>query len=117
MAFLAAGVAVLSVATSPLIAHTYAILIGISTGLISLVGGTIFARYFGRAHLGKLRGGVLTAQVAGSSLGPFVTGLIFDISGSFSISLWLYTAILIPATLVSVKAVKPSRPEIMLNHG
>jgi OFA family oxalate/formate antiporter-like MFS transporter len=107
LGFLAAGIAVLTVATSPMIAHGYAALIGISTGLISLVGGTMFARYFGRAHLGKLRGGVLTAQVAGSSLGPFITGLIYDLTGSFQISLWIFVGILIPAALLSLKAVQP----------
>ena len=107
LGFLAAGIAVLTVATSPMIAHGYAALIGISTGLISLVGGTMFARYFGRAHLGKLRGEVLTAQVAGSSLGPFITGLIYDLTGSFQISLWIFVGILIPAALISLKAVQP----------
>ena len=110
MASLAAGVAVLSMATSPWIAHSYAVLIGISTGLISIVGGTLFARYYGRAHLGALRGGVLTAQVAGSSLGPFITGVIFDLSGSYQISLWIFVGLLIPATLFSLKAVQP--PEL-----
>ena len=107
MAFLASGIAVLTGATTPLIAHSYAVLIGISAGLISLVGGTIFARYFGRAHLGKLRGGMLTAQVAGSSLGPFITGLIYDLTGSFQLSLWIFVLILVPASLISVKAVPP----------
>jgi len=112
MSFLAGGIAVLTIASSPWIAHSYAVLIGISTGLISLVGGTIFARYFGRDHLGKLRGGVLTAQVAGSSLGPFITGLIYDLTGSFQLSLWIFVAILIPAALISIKAVQPPIPEI-----
>jgi len=117
MAFLAGGIGLLTVARTPLIAHSYAVLIGISTGLISLVGGTIFARYFGRAHLGKLRGGVLTAQVAGSSLGPFITGLIYDLSGSFSISLWIFTAILIPAALISLRAVQPPMPVRVKSNG
>jgi MFS family permease len=117
MAFLAAGVAVLALAVSPLLAHLYAILIGISTGLISLVGGTLFARYFGKAHLGKLRGGVLTAQVAGSSLGPFITGLIFDLTGSFQISLWIFVAILVPATLFSLKATQPPAPAELIEMG
>jgi len=111
MAFLAAGVAVLTFSTSPLLAHSYAVLIGISTGLISLVGGTLFARYFGQANLGKLRGGVLTAQVAGSSLGPFITGVIYDLTGSFQISLWIFVAILVPTALVSLKATRPPIPE------
>jgi MFS family permease len=109
MGALAAGVAVLSLASSPWIAHSYAVLVGISTGLISLVGGTIFARYYGRAHLGILRGGVLTAQVAGSSLGPFITGLIFDLSGSYLISLWIFVGLLIPAAIFSLRATQPPR--------
>ncbi|MCK5794649.1 MAG: MFS transporter, partial [Anaerolineales bacterium] len=110
MTFLAAGIAVLAFSESPVLAHTYAVLIGISTGLISLVGGTLFARYFGQENLGKLRGGVLTAQVAGSSLGPFITGVIYDITGSFQISLWIFVAILIPAALISLKATRPPIP-------
>lgn len=110
MTFLAAGIAVLTFSESPILAHTYAVLIGISTGLISLVGGTLFARYFGQENLGKLRGGVLTAQVAGSSLGPFITGVIYDLTGSFQISLWIFVAILIPAALVSLKATRPPIP-------
>lgn len=108
--FLAGGIAVLTFAVSPLIAHSYAVLIGISTGLISLVGGTLLARYFGQANLGKLRGGVMTAQVAGSSLGPFITGVIYDLTGSFQISLWIFVAILIPAAILSLKAVQPPIP-------
>ena len=107
MSALAAGVVVLTLATSPWIAHSYAVLLGISTGLISLVGGTMFARYYGRKHLGKLRGSVITAQVASSSMGPFITGIIYDQTGSFQISLWIFFGLLIPATVASLWAVKP----------
>lgn len=113
MGSLAAGIGLLTVATTPLIAHSYAVLVGISTGLISLVGGTIFARYYGITHLGKLRGVVLTAQVAGSSLGPFITGLIYDLTGSFQLSLWIFVVILVPVALISLKAVQPPRPILM----
>jgi len=118
MSALAAGVVVLTLATSPLLAHSYAVLFGISTGLISLVSGTMFARYFGRKHLGKLRGSVITAQVASSSLGPFITGIIFDLTGSFQISLWIFFGLLIPAAVASLWAVKPRSdviPETVLS--
>ncbi len=107
MSALAAGLVVLTLATSPWIAHSYAVLLGISTGLISLVGGTMFARYYGRKHLGKLRGSVITAQVASSSMGPFITGIIYDQTGSFQISLWIFFGLLIPAAVASLWAVKP----------
>lgn len=112
MASLAGGIAVLSISSTPLIAHLYAVITGISTGLISLVGGTMLPRYFGREHLGKLRGAVLTAQVAGSSLGPFITGVIFDLTGSFQISLWIFVGLLIPSALVSLRATKP--PQLVM---
>ena len=115
MAALAGGVAVLTFATTPLIAHSYAVLIGISTGLLSLVGGTLLPRYFGREHLGKLRGTVLTAQVAGSSLGPFITGLIFDLTGSFQISLWIFVGLLVPSALISLRATPP--PQLVAEGG
>jgi MFS family permease len=107
MCTIAGGVVVLSLAETPWLAHSYAVLMGVSTGLIALVGGTMFARYFGRKHLGKLRGSVLTAQVAGSSLGPFITGVIFDSTGSYRISLWVFLALIIPAAISTLWAVKP----------
>ncbi|MFN2113521.1 MAG: MFS transporter, partial [Anaerolineales bacterium] len=111
MASLAAGIALLALADTPWMAHGYAVLIGISAGLISLLGGTMLARYYGRASLGQLRGGMLTAQVAGSSLGPLITGVIFDLAGSFQISLWIYVGILSLAALISLKAVQPEKPQ------
>lgn len=110
MITLAGGITVLIFSTTPLIAHLYAVVVGFSTGLISLVGGTLLPRYFGRKHLGKLRGAVFTAQVAGSSLGPFITGLIFDLTGSFQISLWIFVGLLIPSALVSLRATQPPLP-------
>jgi MFS family permease len=115
MSALAAGVVVLTLATSPWLAHSYAVLLGISTGLISLVGGTMFARYYGRKHLGKLRGSVITAQVASSSMGPFITGIIFDQTGSFQISLWIFFGLLIPAAVASLWAVKP-KPDVITEN-
>jgi MFS family permease len=101
------AVAVLSIAVSPILAQIYALLIGISAGGISVLGGTLWARYFGPEHLGKLRGGVITAMVAGSSVGPFITGVIFDFSGSYQISLWLFGLLLLPAAVASFWAHNP----------
>ncbi len=107
MGSLLSAVGVLSVTDSSLLAQTYAMLIGISAGGISVVGGTLWARYYGPEHLGKLRGGVITAMVAGSSVGPFITGVIFDLSGSYQYSLWLFGFLLLPAAIASFWARNP----------
>jgi OFA family oxalate/formate antiporter-like MFS transporter len=110
MGLLAAGIALLSIATTPWIAQGYAVLFGLSNGLISLVNGTLFPRYFGRANLGKLHGFGMTIKIAATSLGPFITGLIYDLTGSFQISLWIFIVILIPAGIFSLKATQPEKP-------
>jgi len=105
----AAGVAVLTIAGSALLAHGYAVLFGFSSGIISVLNGTLWARYFGRSHLGKIRGSTVTAMVAGSSLGPFITGVIFDQTGSYRLSLGIFIALLIPAAAAALWAVNPRK--------
>ena len=60
---------------------------GVGQGLLSAVSSPIWPRFFGRAHLGKIRGGSMMAMVAGSSLGPLVMGFAFDQTGSFRVPL------------------------------
>jgi MFS family permease len=68
----------------------YAAIIGASQGLLAVVGGTIWVRYFGRPHLGKIRGTAMTAIVLGSSIGPFLMGFTFDQTASYSPSLLFF---------------------------
>ena len=74
-------------------ATIFAITIGLAVSLHNGVIGPLWARYFGREHLGKIRGSVFTATVAGSSLGPFVMGFLFDLTGSYSPSIIIFAAI------------------------
>jgi MFS family permease len=94
-------------ATSPLRAHGYAIFMGLTQGFGGVVGGTLWARYYGRKHLGKIRGSVFTAGVAGSSIGPFIMGLIYDHAGSYQLSLWIFMALLIPVAIAALWAKPP----------
>lgn len=67
-------------------------LFGCAQGTKSIVVGTVWPRYFGRLHLGKLRGSALTAAIAGSSLGPLIMGISTDYFGGFTPSIWLFAA-------------------------
>ncbi|MDZ7844807.1 MAG: MFS transporter [Anaerolineales bacterium] len=107
MGLMAVSVGVLSIANSTWLAHTYAGLLGISTGLIAVLDGTLWPRYYGRKHLGKIRGSVITVQVAGSSVGPFITGVLFDWSGSYQTSFWVFLGLLLPASVAAFWAVNP----------
>jgi MFS family permease len=102
-----AGILALSRANSVLLAQFYALLIGIGQGLFGAVNNTVWARYFGRAHLGKIRGTVAMAMVAGSSAGPFIMGATYDIFGSYEVSLNLFITLLIPLAIASLWATPP----------
>jgi len=80
---------------------------GIAQGLMSILAGTAWARYFGRAHLGKIRGMSLTAAIAGSSLGPLLMGISDDYLGGFAPSLWLFAAL---ASVVAVAGLWATPP-------
>ena len=66
---------------------------GCGQGMMTVIGGTAWARYFGRAHLGKIRGTSLTAAVGASAVGPVVMGVSTDFLGGFNPSLWFFAAL------------------------
>ena len=72
---------------------------GVGQGLMSIVAATGWARYFGRAHLGKIRGMSLTAAIAGSSLGPLLMGVSGDYLGSFVPAFWVFAGL---ATAIAI---------------
>ena len=80
---------------------------GMSQAITGVVSGTIFIRYFGRNHIGKIRGSVFSAMVAGSALGPFVMGYLYEQLGSFNPSLWLFAGSFLAVTILTMLATPP----------
>ena len=66
---------------------------GFSQGLFIVLGQTVWARYYGRTHLGEIRGTIWTSCVAGSSVGPFIMGVAKDRLGSYWPAIWLFVGI------------------------
>jgi len=89
----------------------YTLILGSAQGLWGGLGNTVWVRYFGREHLGKIRGSVWTAAVAGSSVGPFLMGLSYDLSGDFFISLAGFALLLFGLAIAGVWATPPTLPE------
>ncbi len=94
---------------APWLSLGFAILMGITQGFGGVVGGTLWARYYGREHLGKIRGSIFTAAVAGSSVGPFMMGVIYDNTGSYQTSLWIFIVMLIPVAFAALWATPPKQ--------
>ena len=83
---------------------------GVAQGTMSIIAGTGWARFFGRAHLGRIRGVSLTAAIAGSSLGPLLMGISADYLGGFGPSIWLFAAMAAVVAVAGFWAAPPCAP-------
>jgi len=92
---------------SAYVVWVYILILGLAQGLFGGLGNTVWVRYFGRKHLGKIRGSVWTAAVAGSSIGPFLMGISFDLSGDFFISLASFAVVLFGLAIAGLWATPP----------
>ncbi|MBC8236287.1 hypothetical protein H8E77_42610 [bacterium] len=80
---------------------------GIGHSFFMTTQATLYVRYYGRAHLGKIHGVVATILVASSAAGPFVMGFLNDLFGGYGVSLWVFVAIASPMALLSFLATQP----------
>ena len=65
------------------LALTYAILVGVMMGFISIAESVIWPEYFGRRYLGGIRGITMMVMVVGSAFGPLPFGIAFDLFGGY----------------------------------
>jgi MFS transporter, OFA family, oxalate/formate antiporter len=100
MTFLLAVTLVMaSVVSGPVALVAYGALLGLRGGMQSAIGGSAMAYYFGRAHLGAIKGVVTTILVVGSAFGPLLFSLGLDVSGSYGPVL---VATAVPTTLFAL---------------
>ena len=103
-----AGVGFLVALGSVVMGYAFAVFFGIGSALLGAVTATVWVRYYGRKHLGKIRGSVWTATVAASSLGPFLMGITYDRINSYSPILVFYLC-LFAAMVVAVMFATPPK--------
>lgn len=112
LAGMAAGVFLLNGTESARLACLATGILGASQGIFFGAAQPLWARYFGRRHLGKIRGILATINVASSSLGPLVAGVTHDVTGDFGLSLLTFAFIPVPIALLSLWATAPPRPPV-----
>ncbi|MFZ5822992.1 MAG: MFS transporter [Bacillota bacterium] len=68
---------------SPAMAIGMGVLRGLIGAFEGIVGGVLWPAYFGRRHLGSIRGVAMTAMVLASALGPMPFGIAYDLLGGY----------------------------------
>ena len=83
-AFLALAMAVLLVSDNTGLALVYAALRGAAWGFWGVAADVAWPLYFGRRHLGSIRGFGYSMGIAGAALGPIPFGLAYDLLGGYN---------------------------------
>lgn len=82
---------------------------GLAQGFVGAAASTLWSRYFGLAHLGKIRGSIFTAVVAGSAVGPYLLGLAQTHLGDYRLAFGAFALTFLPLAAISLFATPPRR--------
>jgi nitrate/nitrite transporter NarK len=89
------------------LALSYSAMRGAAAGLWGVAADVAWASYFGRRHLGTIRGVTFAAGIVGAAIGPVPLGLAFDATGSYGAAIVAY--MVLPAAAVFVLFAYPPR--------
>jgi len=81
MVFLTFGV------NSATLAIIFILFYGLGVAIQSLSTNVLWPNYFGRKHLGSIRGAATVFMVIGSALGPLPFGISYDLTGRYNIAI------------------------------
>ena len=87
----------------------FGFLFGAGVGGLHTLLRLAWADYYGRVHLGAIRGLTLPAQIGGQAIGPVVSGFMFDGSGGYLAPFVIFGSAVALATLLVLTAVPPKR--------
>ncbi len=95
--------------TSAWQAFTYGAILGLSIGFLMTVTAVIWPNYYGRLHLGSIRGVSMAGTVAFAALGPLPFGLIYDITGDYSLAILVLLALPVSCAVAALLALPPKK--------
>ena len=103
-------VVLLIFADTPAMAYAYGISLGLFGGMSNLVNQVTWANYFGRKHLGAIRGVVHPFTQITNASGPLVAAIALDVTGSYTLIWWIFTGIAGVAAFLWLLATPPKPP-------
>lgn len=96
----AIGLYLLLTANSPAMLFTYAVVNGLLHGPYLQLQAMVWADYFGRSSLGRIYGTAQPLIVVAGSMGPWLGGYLFDVSGTYTHFFRLGIALCLTAALL-----------------
>lgn len=102
----ALGISFLIVASDPVMAFVGTMTWGVGISMVAMLQNTYYPAFFGRRHIGSIRGVSLSvAMIAGATAGP-LTGFVGDRTGGFELVWWPVVAA-VALTALIIGTTKP----------
>jgi OFA family oxalate/formate antiporter-like MFS transporter len=96
----------------------------LAAGIISagVIGGGVgglhvllrlaWADYYGRQHLGAIRGVTLPVQIAGQAVGPVTAGFVFDATGNYHSVFLVFACVVVLGSVLVLTAIPPNSADL-----
>jgi len=88
------------------------IVFGLGIGVLMLMQNYLWAEYFGRRHLGSIRGAVTPITLLFGGAGPPIAGYVRDATGSYT-EVWLVAIVLMALGAVVMALTPPPRSDLV----
>jgi MFS family permease len=111
MVFLAAASALPAFASGVAVSWLYALCLGAAYGSQQAIGAAGYAYYFGRDHLGAIRGASFVFGTSGAAFGPIPFAASFDSTGNYFFALIWSCALAIVCGVASLFVGTPRNPQ------
>ena len=83
--------------------------LGVGVGGLHTLLRLAWADYYGRLHLGSIRGLTLPAQIGGQAIGPVVAGFMYDSTGGYRAPFFIFGVAVSLAAVFVLAAAPPKR--------
>lgn len=111
---LALAMVCLIFATGPALSYAYAALRGASSALWMISADVAWPLFYGRKHLGSIRGVGFSLGVTGAAIGPLPFGFAYDLFGNYSVAIAALLVLPVLATLAILLVKTP--PKLVRNE-
>ncbi|MSQ32004.1 MAG: MFS transporter [Dehalococcoidia bacterium] len=80
---------------------------GVGIGGNMLLQNYLWPNYYGRKHLGAIRGTVMPATLLFASIGPPLAGYVYDSTGTYNVVWWVGIGLIISGAIILATTHKP----------
>jgi MFS family permease len=95
-------------------AYAYGVVLGLNQGFLMNLNQVVWPAYFGRKHLGSIKGVANFGMMASAALGPLPLALSIDQTGSYTLGLYAYMALPPLCGIAAILAGNPRSPRQQL---